>query len=75
LYGENEVGGLHVLYVLADSPELYGLPKDPKYPAVATAWQDIIKPLGWAAVGLVGAGLILNVMVARAKLLREKEGK
>jgi formate dehydrogenase iron-sulfur subunit len=75
LYGEKELGGLHVMYILADSPEVYGLPKDPKYPAVATAWQDVIKPLGWAAVGLVGAGLILNVMVARAKLLREKEGK
>jgi formate dehydrogenase beta subunit len=75
LYGENQLGGLHVLYSLEDSPEVYGLPVDPKYPAVATAWQDIIKPLGWAAIGLVGAGLILNVMVARAKLLREKEDK
>ena len=75
LYGEKELGGLHVMYVMANSPEVYGLPKDPQYPAVATAWQDVIKPLGWAAVGLVGAGLILNVIVARAKLLREKEDK
>ncbi len=75
LYGEKELGGLHVMYVMANSPEVYGLPKDPQYPAVATAWQDVIKPLGWAAIGLVGAGLILNVMVARAKLLKEKEGK
>jgi len=75
LYGKNEVGGTHVLYVLEDLPSVYGIVESPKVPPVAVAWQDIIKPLGWAAVGLVGAGLILNVMVARAKLLREKEGK
>jgi formate dehydrogenase iron-sulfur subunit len=74
LYGEKELGGLHVMYVLADSPEVYGLLKDPKYPAVATAWQDIIKPIGFAAVGIVGLGLLLNVIVARAKLIKEKEG-
>jgi formate dehydrogenase beta subunit len=75
LYGEKELGGLHVMYVLADSPEVYGLPKDPQFPAAATAWQDVIKPLGYAAVGIVGLGLLLNIMVARAKLIKEKEGK
>jgi len=74
LYGEKELGGLHVLYALDDSPAVYGLPADPQYPAVATAWQDIIKPIGFAAVGIVGLGLLLNVMVARAKLIKEKEG-
>lgn len=75
LYGEKEVGGTHVFYALDDSPEVYGLPRDPKNPPVATAWQDIIKPLGYAAVGIVGLGLVLNILVARAKLLKEKEGK
>jgi formate dehydrogenase iron-sulfur subunit len=75
LYGENEVGGTHVLYVLDDSPSVYGIVENPKVPVAATAWQDILKPIGYAAVGIVGLGLLLNVMVARAKLLKKKEGK
>ncbi|WP_418790454.1 4Fe-4S dicluster domain-containing protein [Phosphitispora sp. TUW77] len=34
VYGENELGGLHVIYVLDDEPEVYGLPANPE---VATA--------------------------------------
>jgi len=79
LYGENVVGGTHVLYVLEDSPSVYGLVENPEVPVVATAWQDIVKPAGYAVAGLVAAGLLLNVMVARINLLRkakkEKEGK
>ncbi len=32
LYGENELGGLHVLYLLDAPPLQYGLPVDPKLP-------------------------------------------
>lgn len=48
LYGENEVGGLHVLYVLDDSPSAYGLPEEPK---VATANV----PFQWLGGLLMGA--------------------
>jgi formate dehydrogenase iron-sulfur subunit len=30
LYGEKELGGLNVLYVLADRPSVYGLPENPR---------------------------------------------
>lgn len=73
LYGENLVGGTHVLYILDDTPEAYGLIPDPKVPATATAWQDVIKPLGYAAVGVVGLGLLLNIMVARARIISKEE--
>jgi len=76
LYGEKELGGLHVLYVLADSPEVYGLPVNPQAPAVAMAWQDVVQPLGWAVGGLTLIGLGLNYLVAReAKMTRELPGK
>lgn len=75
LYGDKELGGLHVLYVLDDLPQVYGLPESPKVPPAAIAWQDVIQPLGWAALGAVGGGLLLNVMVARARKIREEEGK
>ena len=75
LYGKDELDGLHVLYILEDSPDKYGLPVDPKVAAAATAWQDVIKPLGYAAIGIVGLGLILNIMVARARIISESEEK
>ncbi len=73
LYGERELGGLHMLYVLEERPEVYGLPAEPKVPVVATAWQDVIQPLGYAAAGVVTLGLLLNLMVARARMIHEKE--
>lgn len=71
-YGENELGGLHVMYVLKSSPSIYDLPENPKYPENATVWQDIIKPLGYAAAGLVALGLVANVLVARINLRGQK---
>jgi formate dehydrogenase iron-sulfur subunit len=75
-YGEKELGGLHVLYVLNDTPDKYGLPVDPQFPATATAWQDIIQPLGWAVGGLTLLGLAFNFVIAReAKMTKELPGK
>jgi formate dehydrogenase beta subunit len=53
LYGENELGGLHVLYVLDDSPSAYGLPEEPK---VATAKL----PFQWLS-GLLMGGLVATI--------------
>ena len=51
LYGENELGGLHVMYVLDDSPSaVYGLPDNP---TVATS--DVVGK--WLS-GLVTAGVV-----------------
>jgi len=30
LYGENELGGLHVMFVLTDEPSVHGLPENPQ---------------------------------------------
>lgn len=74
LYGDKELGGLHVMYVLDDSPEVYGLPVAPKVPALATAWKDIVHPVGWGLMGLSAIGLGLNYLIARrAKLVRERK--
>ena len=50
LYGENELGGLHVLYVLNDRPSVYGLPEEPRV-AISTS-------VGQWVGGLVTAGVI-----------------
>jgi formate dehydrogenase iron-sulfur subunit len=56
LYGENDLGGLGVLYVLDDEPGTYRLPKNPAIPASIFFWKDVVKPLGilgfWGAIGV-----------------------
>ena len=73
LYGEKELDGLHVLYVLDDSPAVYRLPVAPQVSAATIAWKDVIQPVGWAVGGLTIVGLGLNYLVARANA--KKEGK
>ena len=73
LYGENELDGLHVMYVLEDSPDVYGLPVSPTVSAATVAWKDVIQPVGWAVGGLAIVGLGVNWLVARANT--NKEGK
>ncbi|PKM83254.1 MAG: 4Fe-4S ferredoxin [Firmicutes bacterium HGW-Firmicutes-14] len=51
IYGENELGGLHVIYLLDDKPEAYGLPVNPQ---VATA-----SLFGNWLSALVGAGILI----------------
>ena len=76
LYGDKELGGLHVMYVLDDSPAVYGLPTDPKVSGTAIAWKDVIQPVGWAVGGLTILGLGLNYLIAReAKVSKELPSK
>ena len=70
-YGDTELDGLHVMYVLDDSPAVYGLPVNPKISAATVAWQDVIQPLGWAVGGITILGLGLNYVVARANAKKE----
>ncbi|MCJ7605736.1 MAG: 4Fe-4S dicluster domain-containing protein [Dehalococcoidales bacterium] len=71
LYGETELGGLHVMYVLEHSPETYGLPADPKVRATTVVWKDVIQPVGWAVGGLTILGLGMNWLVARTNANKE----
>ena len=75
LYGETELDGLHVMYVLAYSPEEHKLPAKPEVSPATTLWQDILRPVGYGVVGIVAAGLALNYMVARTRMIKEKESK
>jgi len=76
VYGKDEVDGTHVIYVLdrAVDRELHGLPTDPEIPAITTAWQDYLQPAGYIIGGLVAVGLAANYVVARARMVKEKEG-
>ena len=52
VYGENELGGLHVLYVLDDSPEVYDLPESPKLATTSMVEKWLT---GIATAGIVAA--------------------
>ncbi|MBQ4404057.1 MAG: formate dehydrogenase [Selenomonadaceae bacterium] len=69
LYGvhANGVGGTHMMYVLPEPPEVYGLPKDPKTPDSIDLWCDYIRSIGkiagvGAAAGLAGL-MVLNKLI------------
>lgn len=69
LYGENELDGLGRLFVLTAPPSAYGLPEKPEYPVLAQAWQNIVHPFGYLAVGLTAIGLAINwIATRRARL-------
>jgi len=53
LYGESELGGLHVMFVLADRPSLYGLPENPQ-----RATKNV---LGQWLSGLIATGVVAAI--------------
>ena len=69
-YGEKELGGLHVMYVLDDTPEAYGLPVDPEVPPPVLV-HDALKLFGIGTTVAVVAGLGLNYIIARKKMTNE----
>jgi formate dehydrogenase iron-sulfur subunit len=46
IYGEREMGGLHVLYILRDDPVRYGLPYNPRMPDPMAVYSFLQKTLG-----------------------------
>lgn len=61
VYGKTQAGGLGVVMVLPDDPEVLDLPADPQVPFIAAAWQKVVQPasitltVGTAAVAGVAA--------------------
>lgn len=72
VYGVDELQGLHVMYVLDDSPEVYGLPADPHVPATSTV-RDILSWVGSGLAIVAVAGFGLNYLVARLRMRRQEK--
>lgn len=69
LYGVNELEGLHVMYVLDDKPEAYGLPVDPEVPAAVTV-RDVFKSVGLGAAVVAVLGFGFNYLVTWMRMSR-----
>ena len=77
LYGEKELGGLGVMYVLPDAPSRYpSLPADPEASfRTASSWQRAWQPAGAAVVLLGIVGLVVNfAAVSWRNRGRDEEG-
>ncbi|MDI6752006.1 MAG: 4Fe-4S dicluster domain-containing protein [bacterium] len=68
IYGEKECGGLGVLYLLLDNPEVYGLPKAPK--SVEGIPGAFFSPFEQIALLTSGFGLCLNKLAERKEALK-----
>lgn len=64
LYGENEMGGLHVIQVLPFGAEAHGMPLDPQVPLLRQL-SDLLKPA--AAVGAAVTVAALAVSFFRSR--------
>ncbi|OGW48463.1 MAG: 4Fe-4S ferredoxin [Nitrospirae bacterium RBG_19FT_COMBO_42_15] len=67
IYGENELGGLSVMYVLQEFPSFYGLPERPAMPVTTAFWKKVLKPLGYIGVGTTVAAIILHYIAIGPK--------
>jgi formate dehydrogenase iron-sulfur subunit len=72
VYGETQLGGLGRIYVLTAPAEAYGLPADPKYPAMGTLWQKILQPVGQVAFAATVVGAITAFFIARRNVHMEE---
>ncbi|MEW5920998.1 MAG: 4Fe-4S dicluster domain-containing protein [Bacillota bacterium] len=71
LYGKEELGGLGVIYVLADSPDKYGLPVNPEVALSTYIWNVALQPVKFlAAVGITFG--LMNSMIGK---IAEKKNK
>lgn len=71
LYGEKELGGLGVMMVMTEAPDVYGLPADPAIPLSVTLWQDWLKPLTIIA----GVGGLAAAVISRLGSIGYKHGE
>jgi formate dehydrogenase iron-sulfur subunit len=61
IYGETEAGGLGVIVVLPDEPEVLDLPLNPQIPAAVNIWQNVVQP---ASLGLTGLSIVVTGLAA-----------
>lgn len=76
VYGAEEMGGLGVIYVLADDPSAYGLPEDPSVAASFYLWKYALAPVRMLATVGMAAGMLSGlVKLRRDALIKEKEAE
>ena len=73
IYGETEAGGLGVIVLLPDDPEVLDLPVDPQIPLAINAWQQVVQPVSLGLTGLSVIATGLAAFIARRNHMKEME--
>jgi len=63
VYGDQFVGGTHVMYVLTEPPKVYAkLPEKPAISSAVALWKDVLKPLAMVSfLGGLGASFLYYI--------------
>lgn len=70
VFNPQGVGGVHMIYVLPEKPEVYGFKPQAKTPVSIDIWKDVVRPLGKVA----GVGALVGVLgLAAVKGMRGKK--
>ena len=79
IYCPEGVGGTHMIYVLPDKPEVFGLPANPVTPLSIDLWKagrTFTKlAIGGAAAGIVGAMVLSKMVKSSAKSAAKEQEK
>jgi formate dehydrogenase iron-sulfur subunit len=73
VYGDAQLGGLGLLLVLLERPEVYGLPARPEKPGALLAWKERVQPAAAGLSTLASVTMGLLFIVARRRREREKD--
>ena len=71
VYGETQLGGLGLLLILLDRPDVYGLPERPVIPRMLRVWQERTQPITMGLSALAAACMGLTFVFARRQHARE----
>ncbi len=75
IYNTEGVGSTTTVYLLADKPELYGLPANPKIPSSITFWKDYAQPAGKLLMGATAMAVVTGVVTNKIFNPRAKGGQ
>lgn len=71
LYGKDQLGGLHLIMVLTDKPEMFGLEGQPETPVTLGLWKSVLQPLSVLGVAGAAAGVAALYPFARKAHVNE----
>jgi len=74
IYGEKELQGLHVMYVLEGAASKYGLPENPKLPGTVFLWRRIIKPLVKWGIPFTALAVLMHFWLHGPHVVHEPKG-
>jgi len=72
VYGQSQLGGLGLLTILLDRPEVYDLPENPALPSLLYVWQRIVRPFSLPLAALSVAFTGVAFVIARRQHLHHK---